>query len=77
MSTPRHPNAHIRAAVAEALALGWRVEKASGSAHAWGILYCPGATRGACVLPVYGTPRVPENEARRIGRRFDARPHTP
>ena len=77
MSAPRHPNAHIRAAVTEALSRGWRVEKSSGSAHAWGLLYCPGATRGACVVPVYATPRVPENEARRIRRRLDACTHTP
>ena len=72
----RHPNKEIAAAVAEAVAAGWRVEKCPPRAHCWAVLYCPAAERGACKLSVYGTPRVPENEARKIRRALRVCPHS-
>lgn len=72
---PRHPNKAIRAAVEEAEAAGWRVEKCGPRAHCWAVLYCPGG-HGACKLAVYSTPRVPENEARKIRRALRRCPHS-
>ena len=59
MSRPRHPDKHIEGAVQYAEALGWRVEMSEG--HAWGHLLCPRSTREGCIIPVWSTPRVPEN----------------
>ena len=70
-----HPNKHIREAVDYALEHGWRLVKSGARSHAWGRLYCPAQARGACIITVYGTPRVPENHARYIRRRVDACPH--
>lgn len=39
-------------------------------------VFCPGRVRGACIVPVYGTPRVPEYEARKIRHAVVACPHT-
>jgi hypothetical protein len=73
MSRPRHPNKHIEAAVRYAEKLGWRVEMSEG--HAWGKLYCAHRARGGCMIPVYSTPRVPENHARHLRREVDQCPH--
>lgn len=70
-----HKNKHIRAAVDYALAKGWRLEIAGGHAHVWGYLLCPTASRGGCRVPVFSTPRVPENHARFIRRKVDACSH--
>ena len=72
MPRTRHPNKEIEAAVAYAESKGFRwVRKGS---HAWGIFHCPGG-RGACVLRVYSTPRVPEHHANFIRRTVDGCPH--
>ncbi|MDQ3331140.1 MAG: hypothetical protein M3552_10880 [Planctomycetota bacterium] len=55
--------------------LGWRFVKSSGSAHAYGRLFCPGATRGACIVSVYGTPRNPAGHARYLLSRIDGCEH--
>jgi hypothetical protein len=70
-----HPNKIIREAVDFAVANGWRLVKSGPRAHAWGRLYGPAKTRGGCIITVYGTPRVPENQAAYIRRRVDACPH--
>jgi hypothetical protein len=70
-----HKNKHIRASVDYALERGWQLETAGGHAHVWGYLLCPAARRGGCRVPVYSTPRVPENHARFIRRKVDACSH--
>jgi hypothetical protein len=70
-----HPNKHIQAAVEYAVAHGWRLHAAGGHAHVWGYLLCPGGHRGDCRVPVYSTPRVPENHARFIRHKVDVCPH--
>lgn len=70
-----HPNKHIRAAIDDTIARGWRLVKSGPRAHAWGRLYCAQGGRGGCIITVYSTPRVPENHARYIDRRVAACPH--
>lgn len=74
MTRPRHPNAHIEAAIRHGESLGWRVTLSNG--HAWGRLYCPLETREGCIVLVWSTPRVPENHARQIRRSIDTFGHT-
>jgi hypothetical protein len=62
------PAKEILAAVRELELAGWRIEIASGRAHAYARAYCPGGTDGCPPLTIYGTPRVPENEAAKILR---------
>jgi hypothetical protein len=69
MAELRHPNKEIQKAIKDALAKGWRLEKASG--HAWGRLYCSARTRSGCKLSVYGTPRNPHAIARLIKARVN------
>ena len=75
MSTLKHPNKHIRAAIEYAVARGWRVEKAPARSHAWGYILCPYGQRGGCRKSVWSTPRVPERHARELIRLVDACPH--
>ena len=75
MTRPRHPNKHIEKAVRYAESLDWHMELSRG--HAWGHLLCPERTRDGCIMPVYSTPRVPENHARQIRRYVDRCPHRP
>ena len=72
----RHKNKEIRAAVKDATDAGWRLHKATGKGHVWAILLCPGASRDACKVTVHGTPKVPENEARRIRKALRRCTHT-
>ena len=73
----RHQNKHIREAIKYALRRGWRLEKAAGgSAHVWRILLCPHAARDGHRFRVTGTPRNPENHAKRFRAAVDARPHS-
>lgn len=62
-----HSNKHIREAIEYAEANGWRYEE-GGKGHTVGKLYCP----GRCLFFVHGTPRNPENHARRIRRAVEA-----
>lgn len=66
MGRPRHSKKAIEEALQYAEENGWRVEKASGSAKAWGRIYCPHADRSGCRLSINSTPRVPEDHARKI-----------
>jgi hypothetical protein len=68
-----HPNKHIEGAVRNAEQCGWRFE--AGAGHCWGRLFCDGKARGACIIVVYSTPRVPENHAKRIRRQVEQCPH--
>ena len=70
-----HPNKHIRNAIEDAVAGGWRRVGSGPRAHAWGRLYCPHQTREGCIVTIYGTPRVPENHDNYIRRVVDACPH--
>lgn len=70
-----HKNRHIRAAVDEALAKGWRLELAGAHAHAWGYLLCPEKSRDGHRISVYSTPRCPEHHAAAIRRAIDACEH--
>ena len=70
----RHPNKEIEAALAYARACGWDVIKSSGgSAHAWGVVRCPG---DCPQVSIYSTPRVPEHHARALRRAVDRCPHS-
>ena len=62
-----HPDPEIEAAVRHAEDLGWRFERV-GRGHAWGRLYCPGATRAECIVSVWSTPRNAHHHARQIAR---------
>ena len=75
MPTARHPDKHIREAIAHAEALGWTFHKSGRSGHAFGTLRCPRGDRTGCSVGVYSTPRNPEAHARRIRREVDACPH--
>ena len=70
-----HPNKHIREVIQYAEGRGWRVRRGGGSAHVWGQLFCPEATREGCIVRVFSTPRNPQNHARRIRREVDKCPH--
>jgi hypothetical protein len=70
-----HQNKAIEAAICYAESLQWRCEKSGPRAHAWGKLYCPQADRTGCIVFIYGTPRNPENHAKRIMREIDECPH--
>jgi hypothetical protein len=68
MPRARHPNKEIEAVVAEAEARGWRVMV--GGSHEWGFRYCPESGRDGCRIPVFSTPRNPEDHAKRLRRRI-------
>jgi hypothetical protein len=62
------PAKEVLEAIRELEAAGWRVQIASGRAHAYARAYCPGGPEGCPPLTIYGTPRVPENEAAKMLR---------
>lgn len=62
------PAKEILEAIRELEAAGWRVQIASGRAHAYARAYCPAGPEGCPPLTIYGTPRVPENEAAKMLR---------
>ncbi len=74
MSTPlgynsdmaaRHPSGVIEEALAYARAHGWLVIKSKGgSAHAWGVMRCPG---DCPQVSIFSTPRVPTTTPVRCG----------
>jgi hypothetical protein len=66
------PAKEILAAIRELEQAGWRIKIAGAQAHAHAKAYCPGGAEGCPPLTIYGTPRVPENEAAKIGRRWRA-----
>ncbi|QJE73371.1 hypothetical protein HHL28_09935 [Aerophototrophica crusticola] len=71
---PRHPSKEIEGAVSYAESQGWTFVKGRG--HCWGMLRCPANEADCrcgefCQVSVWSTPRVPENEARKIRRAVD------
>ncbi len=73
MASKRHPNKSIQVALVYAARQGWIVTKSTGgSAHAWGVMHCPG---DCPQVSVFSTPRVPENHARALRRAVDRCPH--
>lgn len=69
----RHSYKAIEAALAYARENGWTVIKSTGgSAHAWGVMRCPG---DCPQVSIFSTPRVPENHARALRRAVDRCPH--
>ena len=73
MPRPTHPNKEIEAALREAEARGWTVQKRSG--HAWAVMMCPHHERGACRASIWSTPRNAENHARQLIRVLERCPH--
>jgi len=78
MARKRHPRKEIEAAIQYAEMQGWIVVEGRG--HCWGVLRCPWNDTecrcGAfCITSVWSTPRVPENEARKIKRVIDGCMH--
>lgn len=74
MTGGRHPNKEIEEALAYARVHRWNIIKSSGgSAHAWGVMRCPG---DCPQVAIYSTPRVPENHARALQRAVDRCPHS-
>lgn len=71
MARPRHPKRVIEDAIRYAESRGWWCD-APLHGHAWGRLYCPGKSRGACQKSVWSTPKDPTAHARRIRAFVDA-----
>lgn len=61
----KHPNKHIRDAIAYAEANGWDVIETGKSAHAFCRLYCR-AGHAEHMMSIWSTPRNPENHAKQI-----------
>ena len=73
MKGERHPDKVVQEALAYGQVNGWIVIKSTGgSAHAWGVMRCPG---DCPQVSVYSTPRSSENHARSIRRVVDRCPH--
>ncbi|THV27074.1 hypothetical protein E9998_16515 [Glycomyces paridis] len=70
---PRHPNKHIRAAIEDMEARGWKIRVPGG--HAWGRAYCPGGEGGCNPYSIASTPRSPESHAKRLRKLADQCPH--
>lgn len=60
------PAKEITSAISELEAAGWRVVIAGGRAHAYAKALCPGGRFGCDPVMIYGTPKVPEDEASKI-----------
>lgn len=71
----KHPNKEIQKAIAYAVDKNWRLENTGKSAHAWGRLKCPEASRAGCIISIWSTPRVAEYHAKQIIRAVDKCPH--
>lgn len=72
---PRHPSKEIEEALLYAESRGWRYQSPGSSAHAWGRLLCPLASREGHAMSVWSTPRNPMNHARQIKRNVDVCEH--
>ncbi len=70
------PAKEILAAIRELEVAGWRIQITSSRAYAYARAYCPGGPDGCPPLTIYGTPRVPENEATKIRRALARCEHT-
>ncbi|MGQ3890320.1 hypothetical protein ACQUW5_15065 [Legionella sp. CNM-1927-20] len=72
---PKHANKEIEQAIKYAELKGWRYSSSGQSAHAWGRLLCPLASREGHAMSIWSTPKVPGNHARQIRRNVDACEH--
>ena len=75
MGRSRHPKKPIEEAIQYAEEHGWTCEE-SKKGHIWGTLLCPHHDRSGCRFFVYGTPKSPDNHAKRIRNRVDGCNHT-
>ncbi|CAM3475233.1 TPA: hypothetical protein ACGBUC_003404 [Klebsiella variicola] len=66
-----HPDKHIRAAIARALAEGWIVIPAGRSSHCFARLICGIAEHRQHMMSIWSTPASPENHARQIIRMIE------
>ena len=70
----QHPSKHIEEAIEYARRHGWSViKRGAGSAHAWGIMRCPG---DCPQVSIFSTPRVAEHHARALRRAVDRCPRS-
>ncbi|RKZ48406.1 MAG: hypothetical protein DRQ48_03990 [Gammaproteobacteria bacterium] len=76
----KHPKSSIEEALVYAESKGWRVEDGCRG-HPWGRMYCPYNDRECrcgeyCITSIWGSPRSPENHAKKIKRVVDnCEPH--
>ena len=63
----KRPRKEVEAALIEAEAAGWTVVRTS-SAHRWGVMRCPEASRSGCPCSIWSTPRNSGNHARHLLR---------
>lgn len=75
MVRPKHPNKDIELAIKYAESKGWRYQPSGNSAHAWGRLLCPLASREGHAMSVWSTPRSNEDHAKQIKHKVDACEH--
>lgn len=66
-----HPDKHIRAAIAFALARGWIFSASGHSAHCFGRLKCGEPEHRDHMMSIWCTPAVPLHHARQIRRMVD------
>ena len=71
----KHPNKDIELALKYAEAKGWRYQPTGNSAHAWGKILCPLASREGHSMSIWSTPKSAENHAKQIKRNVDACEH--
>ncbi|MDE0055133.1 MAG: hypothetical protein OXP28_07200 [Gammaproteobacteria bacterium] len=74
MARRKHPKKEVEAALIEAEAAGWIVVRTS-SAHRWGVMRCPEASRSGCQYSIWSTPRSSGNHARHLLRMLRNCPH--
>lgn len=73
---PKHPNKEIDHAIHYAESKGWRYQATGNSAHAWGRMLCPLATREGHAMSIWSTPKNMQNHAKQIKRNVDACEHS-
>ena len=74
IAADRHPSRPIEEALGYAGDHGRTIIKSrGGTAHAWGVIRCPG---DCPQLSVLSTPRVPEDHARALRQAMDRSPHS-
>lgn len=68
---PKHHNKEIEQAIRYAESKGWRYQATGHSAHAWGRILCPLATREGHAISIWSTPKNAQNHAKQIKRNVD------
>lgn len=72
---PKHPNKEIEHALKYAELKGWRYLPSGNSAHSWGRILCPLASREGHAMSIWSTPKSTENHAKQIIRQVNACEH--